>query len=358
MKLFTENLELLDYAADKKKAIENQPMPIDILLKDIELCPSHTMKIFGKFAKITERAYDSFLTNVLDIPVNFVNKFRKITDSATETAMLSVLKDSLYLKARSKVTMLLNKRSEEVTYFVKNNSGYISNQLLYDVYEIAMNKYSSLKYAGFNYNIDGSIVLSSRCNEVYSYAVGEEFHGGLQFNNSPIYGGQVGDDVLRLVCWNGMESGNRGISINGTQASISKMFSILDGIEQYSFCSAPFRQNIARAMKANASVHELNYAFSTIKKYSAIDDDAALHYLGFPDCRKWLAKKGLEMASLSDGQMKNCPTNINMWDLINKITYFGSHEMGYGVDKFAISKNAGKLFAKSQYDEKNFIILN
>jgi bifunctional N-acetylglucosamine-1-phosphate-uridyltransferase/glucosamine-1-phosphate-acetyltransferase GlmU-like protein len=56
-------------------------------------------------------------------------------------------------------------------------------------------------------------------------------------------------------------------------------------------------------------------------------------------------------------QKKNCPLPYKMWDLINHVTYFGSHDLGYDTNFGAVQIGAGKLFAKKS-DAENLVIFN
>lgn len=43
--------------------------------------------------------------------------------------------------------------------------------------------------------------------------------------------------------------------------------------------------------------------------------------------------------------MKNCPTSLNGWDLINTLTHFGSHDKTYDANYGRIQLAAGKMLA-------------
>lgn len=88
-------------------------------------------------------------------------------------------------------------------------------------------------------------------------------------------------------------------------------------------------------------------------------DDELYSYLPeFKSVVNQLARKGVDYAKCSDIQLQNFPSTHKVWDIVNRMTWFGSHEVGAEVIQSAIQNKAGELFQKKTFDTENVLVFD
>ena len=70
------------------------------------------------------------------------------------------------------------------------------------------------------------------------------------------------------------------------------------------------------------------------------------------------AAKGADTLNWNTAQEKNAITNISVWDVINGVTDFASHDYGFGVSadsKLNLQVKAGSMLSAKSYDTQNLV---
>jgi hypothetical protein len=352
----------LSYDKAKAAAIRNQPIVAEYPLAAVELGRNHTIKIEGQIMPITDKAYNQFLRSVLHVSPGFVKRFKSVTDEKTELSMLSTLQKGLAQKKGEVMKILANPVTESIIGFSDRKMNYMTNESMLNVFEQVMNEYPSLELKDFYISNDGALTLNVRTPNVMSYGkshIGEpeDYKGGLTFRNSPFNGTSVGHNALRLVCMNGMIrlSELSRFKIGTNPEDLNKFFHEITKLAQSNFMDAKFVDNMQKAMKVEASVAEVQKAAKIISSFSSLDADQARDYLPIVDVTKYLAARGIEYSKLTEGQAANCPSGMKLWDVINDLTHFGSHDLDVNADFGRIQLAAGNLLDRKVYDGENFI---
>ena len=350
----------LDYDAIKKEALANSPMVASYPLSVFELGRNKTIKMNGQIIPVNNRAYFAFLKRVLKVDPKFVSRFKKVTDEKTEIAMLSVLKSGMAQHKDLKVHVLANPHEKEITNFSAGKHSFRTNSELLTIFENVMNKYPSLEVRDFHMTTDGTLNIASRSNEeVFGKLQNEVFRGGLTFRNSYSEGSLISHNAFRLVCLNGMFGFNDlPLHVGSDEKALIDFFTKLDSLNENNWMEGNFWDKMENAMHTNASVSELIQAKNTMLNNSFLEEeDLRLYLPEFHDTRKFLHSKNVIMDTLETAKLKNCPTNVKMWDLINRVTDFGSHDYGYEQDFDAIQKAGGRLLSKP-FDTNNLVIFS
>ena len=356
----------INYDELKKEAIKNSPMVATYPLSIFELGRNKTIKMDGKLIPITSQAYSSFLKRVLHIDPKFVKRFKSVTDEKTEISMLQTLKTGMAHKKDLQVHVLANPLEKSITNFATGNHAFRTNEQLLTIFENVINKYNVLKVRDFHMNSDGTLNIAARTEEM---SVGpnnfkdEAFRGGLTFRNSYSDGSSIGHNAFRQICENGMFGFNDLPLFVGPSnkphgsGTLIDFFEKLELLNKHNWMAEDFWGKMEDAMETKASVAELMKARNTMLVNSELKEKDLRAFLPqYYETRNFLAKHRINMEELDNKKMVNCPANINIWELINIVTDFGSHDYGFNADFDSIQKNAGKLFAK-QYDTKNLVIL-
>lgn len=341
----------IDYHATKKFAIDNQPLVTQMPLSSIEFGNNETIKLNGKLVKTSDSAYKQLLKNVLSVQPDFVDKFAKITDEKTKLSMLSTLKSGLVLKKGKDINIIADRNTQTITGFSMGQK-YMTNEILFEFFEQVMNRYGNLGFKDISVESNGNLVITSRTSEVTAYRPGEEFKGGLTFSNDYQKGTVISHNALRMVCTNGLHSFQ---SIPFTFKSLEKLYEKLDKLNGRNFMMNDFEKTMEEKMNNVASLSELMLAKNFLLANSKLTEDNIDLFLPISSTTDYLSKHRVDVSELNISQQKNCPTEINMWDLINVVTDFGSHNHGYEANFNKIQGGAGYLFNK-KCDSQNFLI--
>ena len=349
----------IDYETIKKQAIEYSPVVGSSPLSAFELGRNKTLKMNGKIIPVTEGAYFAFLKKVLKVDPKFIQRFKKVTDEKTEIALLSTLKSGMAQQKGTMVNILANPFSKSVTNFSSGKHSFRTNQQLLTMFETVMNKYSSLELKDFYMNEDGTMNLSARSSQdmTINGHKNEAFLGGLTWENSYERGSSISHNAFRQICENGMFGfSDLPLFVGNDEQSLIKFFYELDLLNENNWIGTNFFAKVGNAMETNASFNELNFAASVMVNNSELTMDDLRHYLPeFNLAKNFLLSKGVDVATLDEKKFKNCPTNIKIWDLVNQITDYGSHDYGFNQDFSKIQRAGGKLLSK-EYDTSNLVV--
>jgi hypothetical protein len=191
---------------------------------------------------------------------------------------------------------------------------------------------------------------------------GEEFNPGYNFRNNPLIGSVLSSYVERKACDNGMivtdHKGDFHIS-KLEDGHIRKFFEGFTLMGQSNFIPGAFPELLDKAMHTQASFHEVLGARNAILRHSSLKLDKDLYSFlpEFQSAVNKLARQGHDYVKCTDQQLKNVPTDYTVWDVVNKMTWFGSHTTEHVTDFGKMQTSAGNLFKKDTYDTENILIL-
>ncbi len=168
-------------------------------------------------------------------------------------------------------------------------------------------------------------------------AVYDEFAPGDEFMTNGIWFrwnlGEVeaGNYYLRMVCSNGqMEAVERKMA-RTNQLDESSILRLLALPQSGTFIGANLqrtRRNALLAMQTDASVGEVRQANRLLARYGA-DDAATEEIAPYGRLSDMYAKAGYDMKHFP---LTEARSDINMWDLFNRITSFATHNREWGEE--------------------------
>lgn len=271
--------------------------------------------------------------------------------------------------------LIAGQQSKIVQSIVPSNSyNRLSNESIFKLSEMILNSDSNLELS----NVTGSdygVRIQFMNSQEFSYLnIGpdEAFKFGIGLNNIG-YTSTFEDYVYRLVCSNGMiaKSNSREYKIGNSKDAIANALVYMDLRKETGYIPARFIENLERATSVTASLGEVMSFTNTLKKQFDKDDDISMNMYSqlvdefVPTLSQTHAKlllAGYIPDALTDAQLKFVKTNISVWDLINSMTWLGSHDTPYGLSshfKETLQSNAGILFGTSkQYDLQSLQLLN
>lgn len=355
----------LDYETKKKLASNNEVLSKRVSLSEIDIDRDGQLSYNGTRMASEEGLLDQML-DILKLKKKFVERFEKLTGSEAKEALIKMIKTGLSVTSAKNqfVNIIGNPSTKLITRITPGNRDIVSNRFAIQQFENIMNKYPNLELSGFNVYNDGTINLSTVSKELIIPTSGgvklndEAFKGGMSFFNNPYDGMGISSKVVRQICGNGMigYADEKIILRQLTDAKIEKFHELVGEISTNGFVNSRFNENLNRAMKTNASFAELEEARKIMIRYSALTDADVNTYL--PELSveiHKLASKGVDYANCSDRQLQNYPIDMKVWDVINRITDFGSHEYGFGAQEEFIQFRAGEIMKKKEFDTEGLL---
>lgn len=362
----------LDYNSKKSLALMAEPITKKIFISDIEIDHNGQMSVSGIPLASDENIYKQFY-KILGLNPKFLNRFGKITGEPTKIALIQAIKAGMALNEvkKQQITLVGNPRTQIITNLMPGHRDHISNRLAIETFERIANMYPQLSMNEFEVDGNGAISMSLITKDTMTprdragqLIKGEEFNPGMMLRNNPLVGLKADGFVHRVICSNGMTTiDNRGsIGMQRlTDVSLEKFMGGIGKLGDNGFVPVVFNENLNRAMHSNASFGEILAAKDIMMNNSALkmDEDLKPFLPEFSSEVHRLASLGVDYAAASNIQLDNCPTKYKVWDVINRITDFGSHDYGFSAKNERIQKKAGDLFNRKNYHADNILsILN
>jgi len=356
----------------KKIAIENEVTSKRVPLSTIDVDTTGMLSVGGTRLNSNDKILAQ-LYKVLCLNKTFVRKFGKLTDEKTTKALIELIKSGLVLKDATKQDIVLvgNPRTGALTHILPGDKDFISASFGLDVIQKVMEKYPQLHISGYSIDSDnGGVGVSLKTNSEIipqnknGFAIkGEHFNPGMNFNIRPFGGLSYDAYIYRLICSNGMigtEIGTGGEITVLNDMAIEKFFDSVQRTADNNFIPFQYGEKLDIAKETKASFGELLFAKNMMLKCSDIQDEKFLEPFlpEFGQEVRKLAQRGYDYANLSDRTLSNYPTKTSVWDVVNRMTDFGSHDYGFNTYFETLQERAGLLFSKKEYDTQGLILLN
>ena len=138
---------------------------------------------------------------------------------------------------------------------------------------------------------------------------------------------------------------------------VSKFWGELNSLAERQFRPIKFEEQVRLAMNTRASLAEMEDVHDTIKSYSDADTKEVEAWIPLQDTRARFHLAGIDTHTFSGAQKKGARTGTNVWDVINGLTHFFSHDNGFKIDDYDRRRGqvlAGKMLTKT-FDMSNIV---
>ena len=355
------NLTSDDYIRFKSEALANQPLLKKINLMELEVTSKDTISVQGHPLKMSSDALRS-LINILGLPIRFTDSIDDFFGGNSKQKLINLFKTAVAAKKNMEVVLVGDKRAKQLVSVLPKHSA-IPYEKYFEIFERLMDKHHlEIKSA---INSDHKLALStvSKNSEFNIKGFSDEvFYPGFSLITDLRLGTVVDTFVYRLVCGNGMmgspDSYNKIVydPSNGG----GKFFEELDKLEGNGFYPGDFKERIMKAMRVNASLSELKEAATAVKGAGNITNDNIDSFIPLNATLREFQAKGLDLTKVTSAQEKTAITNTKVWDLVNGMTDFASHDYGFHTGdrgKLDLQVSANKLLTKKAYDTENLIYI-
>lgn len=360
----------VNYEAFKEEALKSEPTQMKVDLMDIEISEEGKLIIEGRKFKTADGVVEKqLMKQVLNINPTLQTQMGKGLGPKLMSKVVNLVKAGVTKNSKKNtLTVIGNMNTKEVTHIMPGNKDFMTNRHALDMFEKTMNVSPDLTLVNAIVNANGGFECSVQKNIEVALEdrnkkriVGEEFNPGYTFRNEPMHGMTVNHYVNRLVCGNGMTQ--RKIKGEFTtldileEGAIRKFFESFLMMNSTNFIPGHFPEQVLKAMDSRISFQELLNARATMFRNSDLTDKDIQSFLPeFNSAVNKLASQGFDFTRCSETQLANYITSYNMWDVINRVTDFGSHDYGFNANFMEIQKDAGKLFGKDVYDTQNVLL--
>lgn len=347
-------------------AIDAQPVRRTVHLAEIELVDDEKILYKGSQLRIDKSAFTDLL-KILKIPQAFIKRFGEMMVEKPEAKrqFINTIKNVMTTKGNgaSTVTLVLNKKDRKVIAVHKTARNLISNGGMLDVVSRVIDE-NGLDIVDFSVGSNGEVAVNA-VNLSKQWNIDglkdEVFHGGVSFINNPKNGFIVSPYINRLVCANGMVS--RGFQeqfkLTSTDGdSMQKFFSDISNLAKTGFRPEKFVERVQEAHSLKASLAEMFKVKNAIKNAAQdITKEEMESWVPVNYTTAAYHRIGVDTHLLRAGQLKNAKTDTSVWELINGLTHFATHDNGFKIDDYTrrgLQIVAGQLLS-DEHDMANFV---
>lgn len=354
------------FSGRAQEAIDAQPVRRTVHLAEIDLIDEEHILYKGTALKIDKSAFRDLL-KVLNIPQSFIKRFTEMMVEKPEARknFINTIKNVMTSSGSggSTVTLVLSKADRKIVAVHKNPRNLISNGGMLDVVSRVIDE-NGLDVVDFSIGKNGEVAVNAVSQKSQWDIKGlkdEYFHGGISFVNNPKNGFIVTPYINRLVCANGMvgKGFQEELKLTSTDGDqMQKFFADMSVLAANDFRPEKFIERAQEAISLKASLAEM-FTISNAIKNAAKD-------ITREELERWVPVKyttsayhriGVDTHTLRAGQLKNAKTDTSVWDLVNGLTHFASHDNGFEIDDYtrqSLQIVAGKLLT-DEHDMANFI---
>lgn len=355
----TISQELFDRKASE--AIEKTPIRKEVNLRDVEVVKDDLLRVGDVNIPMNGEAFKG-VCKVVGLPVGFDKTFSSAFGDKARQSLVNRLKVAVQAKGGTNLSLVVNPHDKKIIGVQKDPRDLVSNRTFIETSKSIIDKYG-LEVSDFSISSEGGVVINAMSPKNAWGLKGledEDFYGGITFSNSPSKGYQVSPFLHRLVCANGMI----GTAFEETMSlgqmdgySMEKFWTSLNSLADRGFRPLEFENRVRLAMNTPASLFELEDAHDSLKAYSDAEHRELESWVPYHNTRARFHAHGIDTVMLSTAQKKGARTGTSVWDVVNGITHFATHDNGFKMEDFNRRKlqvEASKLLVKP-FDMANVI---
>ena len=342
------------------EAIAVSPLRKEVSLKEIEIVKSNVLRYQDRNIPMEDAAFKG-LCKIIGLPTGFDKTFSEAFGDKARQSLVNRLKVAVQAKGKTTVSLVINPDTKRVVSIQSDPKNLVSNQTFMDTTSRIVDKYG-LEVNNFSIGNNGGVIVNASSPKNAWGLQGltnEDHYGGVSFTNSPDAGFKVSPFMYRLICANGMigTAFNESISLGQMDAKTMENFwTQLNDLATRSFRPVMFDEKVRLAMNTNASLWELQSAHDVLRKYSNAEHNELEAWVPLMTTKETFHNARIDTFTMGKDQMKNARTGVSVYDVLQGLSHFGSHDAGFKVtdyDNRRIQYEAGALLAKKNFDMAN-----
>lgn len=345
----------------------NDPLVKRVKLSDIVLDDNsikhNTIEIDGSRVPVSNKFFNR-LGQMVSINSGLITKMNKNQDKEIETKLLKSVKAYSETRDGGKEFLLIgDKATHQITNIIRADKyNRLSNETLFKTAETIMNEIPDMHIESIDTNGPGGLSINMIHGSQMGYeriGTDEVFRFGISLVNGQAQS-HVDDFFYRLSCANGAVARNltTAFKFGQGQDAFRKLLEQMSAWAKTGFVPKTFKERLDRAMKTKASYAELERALSSVTKAIQEKDSDLKSQLirgveqqffpEFAETTKRIFSKGYNPLQLTDAQKRFIKTDASIWDVVNELTWIGSHDTVFDLKNNSNFKvEGGNLFAKN-----------
>ncbi len=358
-KLETISQSLFD--AKAAEAVAKNPIRKEVALKNVEILRDNQMLVDGVKIGMNRDAFKA-ICKIVGLPVGFDKTFSSAFGDKARQALVNRLKTAKQANGSTHVSLVVNPDTRQIISVQKDPRDLISNSSFIKTTTEIIDRYN-LDVKDFSIGENGAIVINTISSENawgFEGLNDEDHFGGATFINSPDGGFRVTSFLHRLVCSNGMigTGFDETLTLNPSDPmNFEKFYDSLNKLAKVGFRPKGYEKQIRLAMNTRASLNELESAHTAIRLLSDGVHRELEAWVPYHSTMEAFYKAGIDAVFLNTTQKKTSRTGTTVWDLVNGITHFATHDNGFTIsdyDRRRLQVEASRILTKD-FDMLNIV---
>lgn len=341
----------------KKDAMANEPLMRQANLADVTFVNENTISFNGSRFRCANNVIDDY-AKLVGVPQAFSNSIDKAFGKDTQKKIVELSKAARIAGGKNvQITLVANKKLGMVERILPAGK-ILPYEMYFNLFDRMMNN-SKMEIKDFSQSSGGLFINTvSKENEFDIKGFTDEtFHPGMTFTNN-LFGAKVDSFVERLVCSNGMVGKGFAEEIVYNPENMNEFFEKIQHLKSTGFLPTEFSNKVASAIHTRASYAEVESATKLITGYSKLEKAVVDRFVPFNEINNKFAAKGCDVKSWNQQQKQNAITNISVWDVINGVTDFASHDYGFELSaagRLDLQVKAGSMLSRDKFDTQNLV---
>jgi hypothetical protein len=360
---------MTDFAEFRDKALEKQPLLYDTNLSNIRVGSSREVEVDGKTLPLGNGGFDD-LRAIAGVNKQTARNADKYMGEDASAQLVENMRNGLSDQNDEAVAVAIDRSENEVVGVNEDVGQMISMEGFFELAERILDKYD-LEIEETTIGHDGAVNLSMKNpNRVVNLDGFGALLDDEAFNTGISMSGRLGQVdfesfMYRLICTNGIigEFWGDNLEINSLDSEdVFEFFDHVDRIADNHFLPEDFGDSVSRAAESYASLRELEDVHSSVARHFEGEDERQVER--FAPLRRVYSEyrnEGIEPTELTQRQKRNAVTDVKLWDAINGLTRFASHDQtgkGFNVSdrqQTSMMRKAGSLLERNRFDMENLV---
>jgi len=347
----------------REDALHRQPIRKSVLLSDLKFHTMDTVEYAGVLLGMNRTALKN-LIGIVGFSVSGTDAIKSQVGEEQSVNILNALKNVISSAKGIEITLTVTPdRVITGIHRTRRDAPLPSIESFFDTVQRLGDKGLTVKSTSFNPD-NGNVSVEMMAKGGGEFQVGglsdEVFNSGISISRTA--NGIAADPYLhRLVCTNGMVTRQFEESFKmktGQPKMWEEFYKHLDDLERRDFKPAKFDARLLRAANTPASLQELERGIGLLNHSAKLEtNDLEIFFRGMKRTYNALHSSGIDTDKLTPKQKANIRTALPVWDVINGITDFASHNYGYEKAQNSdrhLMMQAGDLLCKD-FDSENII---
>jgi hypothetical protein len=352
------------YANFKETSLRNQPLRKTIALTDLRFITMDLVEFNGLKLGVDRQAIKDLLQIVGFSSTGLKNLTSSVGEDGAQM-FLNSLKNAIGQNKSMQVTIAVTPDRIISRIQKEGASAIISAETYFDTFERLANTHN-LEITSTDFNKgNGNIYIRAINGKGNQHQVenlsNEVFQTGISLARTA-NGLQADPYMDRLVCTNGnvLRAFDESFNLRSMDARTwQEFYEHMERIEKMNFVPTAFNQKVIEAINTPASLLELEQGANLLLNNSNIQqNELEMFFKGHKNTYNRMHAANIDTAKINAKQKANLRTGVSVWDVINGVTDFASHN--YGFEKKANSDThlqmvAGDILAKN-FDTANLVL--